>query len=95
MMLGADGKPAVCDHVWISYLTGRYDGSANGEGTGRFSRYMVEHVKRVLADPKRVCTAYDPAAGYEIAGFVCLQGFNDLELEDIIETFEMREKPRV
>ena len=35
-MRGADGKPTVCDHVWISYLTGKYDGSANGEGTGRF-----------------------------------------------------------
>lgn len=174
MMRDADGKPRVCDHVWISYLTGKYDGSANGEGlgkltagfgargdkptqdggkigpeftfgltmdaalaepvliiktawggrslntefrppsagpyelndyqkklyygppghgvpkdmeqwqaekkkeTGRFYRYMVEHVKSVLADPKRVCPAYDAAAGYEIAGFVWLQGFNDL-----------------
>jgi len=169
MMRGADGKPAVADHVWISYLTGKYDGSANGEGTGklttgfgargsnptedggkigpeftfgltmdaalkepvliiktawggrslntefrppsagpyvfsearlaqmqkqgkdivaekaekanetgRFYRYMVEHVKKVLADPKRVCPAYDPATGYEIAGFVWFQGFNDL-----------------
>src|SRR4051812_13214602 len=34
MMRGADGKPRVCNHVWISYLTGKYDGSANGEGTG-------------------------------------------------------------
>lgn len=169
MMRGADGKPAVAEGAWISYLTGRYDGSANAEGvgrltagfgergdqptkdggkigpeftfglamdaafeepvliiktawggrslntefrppsagpyefseaqiaqlqkqgkdiaaekalkakeTGRFYRYMVEHVKQVLADPKRVCPAYDPAAGYEISGFVWLQGFNDL-----------------
>ena len=169
MMRDADGKPAVAEGAWISYLTGRYDGSANGEGTGkltagfgargsnptqdggkigpeftfglmmdaaftepvlliktawggrslntefrppsagpyefseaqlaqmqkqgkdiaavkaekeketgRFYRYMVEHVKKVLADPKRACPAYDPAAGYEIAGFVWLQGFNDL-----------------
>ncbi len=169
MMRDADGKPRVADHVWISYLTGKFDGSANGEGigkltagfgarganptqdggkigpeftfgltmdsalnepvliiktawggrslntefrppsagpyefseaqltqlqkqgkdiaaekaakakeTGRFYRYMVEHVKNVLADPKRVCPAYDPAAGYEIAGFVWFQGFNDL-----------------
>ena len=168
-MRGADGNPAVADHVWISYLTGRYDGSANGEGlgkltagfgargdkptedggkigpeftfgltmdaalkepvliiktawggrslntefrppsagpyvfseaqlaqmqkqgkdiaavkaekakeTGRFYRYMVENVKKVLADPKRVCPAYDATAGYEIAGFVWFQGFNDL-----------------
>jgi alpha-galactosidase len=46
--------------------------------TGRFYRYMIEHVKQVLADPKRVCPKYDPAAGYEIAGFVWFQGFNDL-----------------
>ena len=169
MMRGADGKPTVCEGAWISYLTGRYDGSANGEGlgkltagfgargdqptkdggkigpeftfglvmdaaldepvliiktawggrslntefrppsagpyefseaqlaqmqkqgkdiaaakaakakeTGRFYRYMVEHVRSVLADPKRVCPAYDPTQGYEIAGFVWLQGFNDL-----------------
>ena len=173
-MRGDDGKPTVCDHVWISYLTGHYEGNANGEGlgkltagfgargdeptkdggkigpeftfgltldtalkepvliiktawggrslntefrppsagpyelndfqkklyygppghgvpkdmdqwladkkreTGRFYRYMVEHVKQVLADPKRVCPAYDAVEGYEIAGFVWLQGFNDL-----------------
>lgn len=173
-MRGPDGAPAVCEKVWISYLTGRFDGSANGEGfgkltagygargdrpaedggkigpeftfgltldaaleepvlliktawggrslhtefrppsagpyqlndyqkklyhgppghgvpkdmdawlaekkreTGRFYRYMVEHVKHVLADPKRVCPAYDAAAGYEIAGFVWFQGFNDM-----------------
>ncbi len=46
--------------------------------TGRFYRYMVEHVKRVLADPKRVCPAYDAKDGYEIAGFVWFQGFNDM-----------------
>ncbi len=170
-MRDADGKPAVCDHVWISYFTGT--GESNGEGfgkltagygsrqnptedggkigpeftfgltlderlkepvliiktawggkslhtdfrppsagpyvlsdwqkenypkqqghgipkdfekwksdkvneTGVYYRLMIEHVKRVLADPKRVCPAYDPAAGYEIAGFVWLQGWNDM-----------------
>lgn len=174
MMRGADGKPTVCEGVWISYLTGRYDGSANGEGlgkltagfgargdnptndggkigpeftfgltmdaalaepvliiktawggrslhtefrppsagpyelsawqkenypkqeghgipkdfekwkadkvkeTGVFYRFMIEHVKRVLADPKRVVPGYDAAQGYELAGFVWLQGFNDM-----------------
>ena len=174
MMRGADGKPAVCEGAWISYLTGPHDGSANGEGlgrltagfgargdkptedggkigpeftfgltmdaaftepvliiktawggrslntefrppsagpyelndyqkklyygppghgvpkdmnewlaekkkeTGRFYRMMIEHVKSVLADPKRVVPDYDPAQGYEIAGFVWLQGFNDM-----------------
>jgi alpha-galactosidase len=174
MMRGADGKPAVAEGAWISYLTGRYDGSANGEGvgrvtagfgargeqptkdggkigpeftfaltmdaalaepvlliktawggrslhtdfrppsagpfelndyqkrlyygppghgvprdmnvwleekkkdTGRFYKMMIEHVKEVLADPKRVVPNYDAAQGYEIAGFVWLQGFNDM-----------------
>ncbi len=50
--------------------------------TGVFYREMVAHVKKVLADPKRVCPAYDPKQGYEIAGFVWLQGFNDLVSSD-------------
>jgi hypothetical protein len=177
-MRNPDGSPRVCDNVWMSYLTGPYDGSANGEGLGKltvgfgargdrptedggkigpeytfgiymekelkepiliiktawggrslntefrppsagqyrlpketqeewdkhpqgahgipkaedrkkwqeekdaasgvFYRMMIEHVKGVLADPKRVCPVYDPKEGYELAGFVWLQGFNDL-----------------
>ena len=177
-MRDPDGTPRVCDRVWMSYLTGPYDGSANGEGlgkltagfgargdqpttisgkigpeftfgiflekalegpiliikcawggrslntgfrppsagpytlpeetrelwdkhpqgahgipkaedrkqwqdakdaaTGAFYRMLIEHVKKVLADPKRVCPEYDEQAGYELAGFVWLQGFNDL-----------------
>ena len=177
-MRNPDGTPRVCDKVWMSYLTGPYDGSANGEGLGKltagfgergenptrlsqkigpeltfgitmekelkepiliiktawggrslntefrppsagqyklpkeiqevwdqhpegahgvpkledrkkwqddkdaasgvFYRMMVEHVKNVLADPKRVCAEYDEKSGYEVAGFVWLQGFNDL-----------------
>ena len=177
-MRNPDGTPRVCDKVWMSYLTGPYDGSANGEGLGKltagfgergnqptriggkigpeftfgiymekelkepiliiktawggrslntefrppsagqyklpkeiqelwdkhpqgahgipkaedrkkwqddkdaasgvFYRMMIEHVKKVLADPKRVCPEYDMQAGYELAGFVWLQGFNDL-----------------
>ena len=37
MMRGADGKPAVAEGAWISYLTGHYDGSANGEGLGKLT----------------------------------------------------------
>ena len=168
-MRNPDGTPRVCDKVWMSYLTGPYDGSANGEGLGKltagfgargnqptkdggkigpeftfgitmeklldqpiliiktawggrslntefrppsagpyqfndmqledmkkrgvdiekmkeekakasgvFYRMMIEHVRKVLADPKRVCPAYDEKQGYEIAGFVWFQGFNDL-----------------
>ncbi|MBX3744847.1 MAG: hypothetical protein KF833_06010 [Verrucomicrobiae bacterium] len=177
-MRNLDGTPRICDRVWMSYLTGPYDGSANGEGLGKltagfgargnaptkdggrigpeftfgiymekelkqpiliiktawggrslntefrppsagpyklprrtqdewdkhpngahgiprledrkkwqdekdaasgvFYRMMIDHVKMVLADPGRVCPAYDPREGYELAGFVWLQGFNDL-----------------
>lgn len=177
-MRNPDGTPRVCDKVWMSYLTGPYDGSANGEGLGKltagfgerggnptqlsskigpeftfgiymekqlnepiliiktawggrslntefrppsagpyklpkaiqdvwdqypqgahgvpkledrikwqadkdaasgvFYRMMVEHVKKVLADPKRVYPEYDEKAGFELAGFVWFQGFNDL-----------------
>jgi len=35
-------------------------------------------LRDVLADPKRVCPAYDAKAGLEIAGFVWLQQFVDL-----------------
>jgi alpha-galactosidase len=45
---------------------------------GAYYRLMVEHVKKVLTDPKRVCPEYDPAQGFEIAGFVWLQGWNDM-----------------
>ena len=48
------------------------------KATGVYYRLMIEHVKKVLADPKRVCPDYDPQQGYEIAGFVWLQGFNDM-----------------
>ncbi|RYD28909.1 MAG: hypothetical protein EOP86_22405 [Verrucomicrobiaceae bacterium] len=161
-MRGADGKPAVCRQVWISYLTGI--GEENGEGfgkltagygsrdnpaedggkigpeftfgltmeaalgepvliiktawggkslhtdfrppsagpyvqtaedlkrwkekpeeekeqvkaTGAYYRLMTAHVKRVTADIRRIYPDYDEKQGWEIAGFVWLQGFNDL-----------------
>lgn len=48
------------------------------ENAGKFYREMMSHVKDVLADPKKVYPGYDPKEGYEIAGFVWFQGFNDL-----------------
>ncbi|MDX1682737.1 MAG: sialate O-acetylesterase, partial [Phycisphaeraceae bacterium] len=48
------------------------------ERSGHYYRLMADHVKKVLADPGRVCPAYDPKAGYEVAGFVWFQGWNDM-----------------
>jgi Carbohydrate esterase, sialic acid-specific acetylesterase len=169
-MRGPDGKPAVCDDVWISYFTGT--GDANGEGFGKLTagygarqnpeedggkigpeftfgltlderlqepvliiktawggkslhtdfrppsagpyvlndyqrklyygpkghgvpenmetwlaekkqdtghcyRLMLDHVRHVLQDIRRVCPAY-AGQGYELAGFVWMQGWNDM-----------------
>lgn len=134
-MRGKDGKPTVCERVWISYLSRDRGGkdtvkegrltagfaaredtigpeftfgitmeklhkepilliktawggkslhtdfrppSASPEGAGTFYKLMVDHVKKVLADPRKVVPEYNPKDGYEIAGFVWFQGWNDL-----------------
>jgi hypothetical protein len=46
--------------------------------TGKYYRLMTSHVKQVLANPGKYHPAYDKEAGYEVAGFVWFQGFNDL-----------------
>ena len=46
--------------------------------TGVYYRLMIEHVKSVLDDIKRVYPGYDSAQGYELAGFVWFQGWNDM-----------------
>lgn len=45
---------------------------------GKYYGHMMEHVKEVLADPKKVYPNYDAKEGYELAGFIWFQGFNDL-----------------
>jgi len=58
--------------------------------TGVYYRLMVEHVKSVLADIKRVVPSYDAAQGYELAGFAWFQGWNDLVDSG---TYPNRDKP--
>ena len=162
-MRNADGTPRICDHTWISYLTG--SGENNGEGfgkltagygsrknptemgekigpeftfgltmdqaidgpiliiktawggkslfydyrppsagvfprsaedidknrnpeigSGHYYRLMTAHVKQVLSDIKRIIPDYDNKQGYHIAGFVWLQGFNDMVNRDVYPT---------
>jgi alpha-galactosidase len=52
--------------------------AAKAKETGHYYRLMMEHVKKVLADPKKYCPEYDAQRGYEVAGFAWLQGWNDL-----------------
>lgn len=47
------------------------------EQAGQNYRLLIAHVDSVLANLAEHHPAYDPAAGYEIAGFVWFQGFND------------------
>ena len=46
--------------------------------TGVYYRRMIDHVRKVLNDPARVCPEYDQNAGFELAGFVWFQGWNDM-----------------
>ena len=48
------------------------------EATGHYYRLMMDHVKKTLADPKAVVPDHDAAHGFELAGFVWFQGFNDM-----------------
>lgn len=60
------------------------------EATGVAYRMMIDHVNKVLGDIKRVVPDYDAKQGYEIAGFVWFQGFNDLVSD---WTYDKREEP--
>ena len=60
------------------------------EKTGRRYRQMIEHVQNVLGDLQRVCPDYDAKQGYELAGFVWFQGFNDMVDRN---TYPNREQP--
>ncbi len=53
------------------------ESATNNAKCGVFYGHMLAHVKKVLGDIKRVVPEYDPAQGYELAGFVWFQGFND------------------
>jgi len=64
--------------------------AAKEKETGVYYRLMVEHVKTVLADIKRVVPSYDAAQGFELAGFVWFQGWNDMVDSG---TYPNRDKP--
>jgi len=60
------------------------------KATGRYYHLMIDHVKKVLADIKRVDPEYDPKQGIELAGFVWFQGWNDMVDRG---TYPSRDKP--
>jgi alpha-galactosidase len=79
--------PGAGPYVWSDFeLARRKERGDNLEkekadktkATGVYYRLMLGHVRKVLSDIKRVVPGYDPKQGYELAGFVWFQGFNDL-----------------
>lgn len=49
----------------------------NQDAAGFYWNEMIGFVRKVLADPKAYHPGYDPAAGFEVAGGLWFQGFND------------------
>ena len=64
--------------------------AAKEKETGAYYRLMIEHVKTVLADIKRVVPSYHAAQGHELAGFAWFQGWNDMVDQG---TYPNRDKP--
>ena len=58
--------------------------------TGKCYHQMIDHVKYVLSDIKRVIPEYDASQGYQIAGFAWFQGWNDMVDAG---TYPNRDKP--
>ncbi|MFN3190919.1 MAG: sialate O-acetylesterase [Aureliella sp.] len=48
------------------------------QATGVYYRAMMEHVHDSLGKLARICPEYDDDEGYELAGFVWFQGWNDM-----------------
>jgi alpha-galactosidase len=60
------------------------------KATGVYYRLMIEHVKAVLGDLKRVVPDYEASQGFELSGFAWVQGWNDMVDGD---TYPERDKP--
>ncbi len=52
--------------------------AAKEEVTGHYYRLMLAQVKKVLADISAVYPNYQSSQGYQLAGFVWFQGWNDM-----------------
>lgn len=64
--------------------------AAKDKETGVCYRQMIDHVKHVLSDIKRIIPDHDPSVGYELAGFAWFQGWNDMVDSG---TYPDRDKP--
>jgi len=73
-------QPSVVEYMKSHNLMEKLERSLAGtrKKSGVYYDKMMEHVKKVLADPGKYHPAYDPKEGYELAGFVWFQGYNDM-----------------
>jgi len=46
--------------------------------TSKYYRLMIDHIKKVLNDIESIVPEYDVKDGYDLAGFVWFQGWNDV-----------------
>ncbi len=78
--------PSAGPYVWSEFELKQYKDRSDDlkkekaekeKNTGMIYREMIAHTKKVLKDIKRVFPDYDEKQGYELAGFVWFQGFND------------------
>lgn len=60
------------------------------EATGHYYKLMIDHVKKVLGEIDVVYPNYNERDGYELAGFVWFQGWNDMVDRG---TYSNRDKP--
>jgi len=81
------GRKSLPQHI----VKMKADDVEKEEQRGSYYRDMLKHTKTVLSDVGTFHPAYDPEAGYEIAGFVWFQGWNDLVNGG---TYPNRDKPR-
>lgn len=58
-------------------LDAEKEAAKNNAKCGVFYGHMMTHIKKVLGDIGRVIPNYDAKQGYELAGFIWFQGFND------------------
>ena len=79
--------PSAGPYVWSDYELAQckergddleQNKAKKNEATGMYYREMIKHIRHVLTDIQRVVPDHDEKQGYELAGFVWFQGFNDL-----------------
>ncbi len=91
--------PSAGPYAWSEYELTKYKKRGDDmektkaekvKATGVYYREMIGHVQKVLKDVNRVVPDYDEKQGYELAGFVWFQGFNDYVAGD---TYDKQMKP--